>query len=635
MGYSFLEPIKVGPHTLRNRIIKPAMAEYICNEDGTISDQFVEFYRRIAKGGAALIVPGISLLDDTQHEPPFFRGTKNPHLYDEKFIPGLRRVIDAVHEEGALIMFQVWHSGCYVTPGGLISMINEFSTEQIHDLEKKFLKATEIVKAAGADGVEFHMAHTYFASQLLSPTFNKRTDEYGCDTIENATRFAREVIEQINEKYCDDTFTCIVKLQGSDFTEDGITPDRAGQAAAILEKAGAKMFTVNAGGALVGYNYMSDNGHQPEGWKADFAATVKKYVSVPVAATGNIRHPDYIHQLIRDGRCDVVAMGREFYADPDWVRKCEEGREQELRYCVSCLYCFTQVPDDDSVPGCTVNPYCKCERAVPELRKDGAGRTVAVIGAGPSGLEAAVVLAERDFKPVIFERKNYLGGLVDLATVPPHKSKLRWIIDYYERQIRRLDIEVRLSCEATVEKLKEIEPYAVFVATGTDEVVPGRIPGIFGDNVYRVRDVLEKKVSFRGKKIAIIGGGMTGIETAHFLALKNNDVTVIEMLPEKTLPIADKLSFGDAFTDGVKIHYEHQLMNIEPDGINVKDLKTDTEKKIDVDAVILSMGIRPNMTLPNAVKENFENVIFVGDANKLGKIPNNIRSGADAAAALK
>lgn len=128
---------------------------------------------------------------------------------------------------------------------------------------------------------------------------------------------------------------------------------------------------------------------------------------------------------------------------------------------------------------------------------------------------------------------------------------------------------------------------------------------------------------------------MTGIETAHFLALKNNDVTVIEMLPEKTLPIADKLSFGDAFTDGVKIHYEHQLMNIEPDGINVKDLKTDTEKKIDVDAVILSMGIRPNMTLPNAVKENFENVIFVGDANKLGKIPNNIRSGADAAAALK
>jgi pyruvate/2-oxoglutarate dehydrogenase complex dihydrolipoamide dehydrogenase (E3) component len=194
---------------------------------------------------------------------------------------------------------------------------------------------------------------------------------------------------------------------------------------------------------------------------------------------------------------------------------------------------------------------------------------------------------------------------------------------------------VRLSCEATVEKLKEIEPYAVFVATGTDEVVPGRIPGIFGDNVYRVRDVLEKKVSFRGKKIAIIGGGMTGIETAHFLALKNNDVTVIEMLPEKTLPIADKLSFGDAFTDGVKIHYEHQLMNIEPDGINVKDLKTDTEKKIDVDAVILSMGIRPNMTLPNAVKENFENVIFVGDANKLGKIPNNIRSGADAAAALK
>ena len=631
MRYSFLEPINVGPFTLRNRIIKPAMAEYICHEDGTVSSQFIEFYRGIARGGASLIVPGIVPLDDTVTQPPTFMGTKNTRLTDEKFLPGLRKAVEAVHAEGARIMFQLWHSGCYVTPDGLRSMLNDLTREQIHRLEDKFLQAARLVKRSGADGVEFHMAHTYLASQFLSPYFNKRTDEYGADTVENATRFAKEVIERVSAECCDDTFGLIVKLQGSDFVEGGITPHWAGQAAGILEKAGAQMFTVNAGGALVGYEYMSDNGHQPEGWKVDLATVVKEYVSVPVAASGNIRHPDYMHQLIRDGKCDMIALGRELLADPEYVNKCAQGRENELRYCVSCLYCFTQVPGDGSVPGCTVNPYCKCEQVRPELKQNGGGRVVAIVGAGPSGLEAAVVLAQRGFKPVIFEKQPYLGGLVDLAAVPPHKGRLSWIIDYYARQLRRLSVEVRLSTEATVENLRALHPYAVFLASGTDEVVPGKIPGIRGENVFRVRDVLARKVSFQNKTLAVIGGGMTGVETAHLLALQGNRVTVVEMMPEKPLPIADKLSFGDAFRDGVEIHYEHQLMDIQTDGIRVKDLRQGQEKTWKVDAVILSMGIRPNTAFTEEIQKHFDRVVLVGDAGKLGKIPDNLRSGAEAA----
>lgn len=633
MHYSFLEPIQVGPFTLRNRVIKPAMAEYICNDDGTISDQFVEFYREIAKGGAALIVPGISVSDPKDRlGKSVFRGARNPFLYDEKFIPGLKKAVDAVHGEGALMMFQAWNSGAAVTENGLVSMVSDYTKEDLAEIKEGYVKAARIVKAAGADGVEIHIAHTYLLSQFLSPRFNKRTDEYGCDTIENATRFAVEIMNIIREELCDDTFCMIVKLNGmDDFKENGITPAWAGQAAQIFEKAGAQLFTVNAGGALVGYNYMSDNGHQPEGWKVHIAQEVKNYVTVPVAASGNIRHVDYAHQLIKDGRCDMIAMGRTLLAEPEWVRKVEEGREDELRNCLSCLYCFTRVPADGSIPGCCVNPYCKCEAVKPELIKNGEGRKVAVVGAGPSGLEAAVILAERGFKPILFERNSYLGGLVDLASVPPHKSKLRWLIDYYERQLRRLKVEVHLSTEAAPELLKEIDPYAVVLATGTNEVAPGRIPGITEDIVVKVRDILDEKPRIKNKNIVIIGGGMTGMETAHYLALKDNNVTVVEMMPKKGLPIADNLSLADAMEDGAKFLYETKLSSIGKDKVVVEDVPTGEVRELPADMVILSMGIRPDVSLKESIEGMFDRVITVGDCNTLGRIPTNIRSGAEAA----
>lgn len=635
MAYSFLEPVKVGPFTLRNRIIKPAMAEYICHDDGTVSDQFIAFYRNIAKGGAALIVPGISVLDETETTPPTFQGARNPHLTDKKYLPGLRKAVSAVHEEGALIMFQLWQSGSVVTEAGLKSKINDFTLEELAELKGKFVKAAGLVKESGADGVEFHMAHTYLASQMLSPYFNWRTDQYGADTIENATRFARECIEEITKKYCDDRFTLIVKLNADDFTDGGITPGWAGQAAAILEKAGAQMFTVNAGGALVGYNYMSDNGHQPEGWKVHLAETVKQYVSVPVAASGNIRHPDYVHQLIRDKRCDIVAMGRTLLADPDWVRKCEEGREDELRYCISCLYCFTPVPEDDSIPGCSVNPYCKCERSKPEPRRDGAGRTVAVIGAGPAGLEAAVVLGERGFHPILLERRPYLGGLVALAAVPPHKRKLQWLIDYYARQLRRLDVDVRLSTEATVELLKELKPYAVFVAAGSQEMIPAKIPGIGQSHVYTARAILEGRVRLTHQNIVVIGGGLTGVETAHLLSLKGNRVKVLELLPEKKLSIADSLSHADARRDGVELLYEHSLAEVKEQSVVVKAVHGEETFEIPADAVVLAMGIVQDRLFCDTVKAIFPNTVLIGDCSTPGRIPTSIRSGAEAAYRLQ
>ena len=625
MKYSFLEPIKFGPITLKNRIIRPAVAEFIANADGTINQQYIEYYRNVARGGIALITPGIAVVDETA---PFV-GVRQPFLTDRKFIPGLKKVVDAVHGEGAKITFQLWHAGHIMIDGLPVAMVNDFTKEDIERLKQKYYIAAKHCKEAGADGVEYHIAHTYLPCQFMSPYFNKRTDEYGSDTIENAMRFSIECIDMIREGLCDEHFVITAKINGDDFVEGGTTPEWAAQGAKLLEKAGVVMITVNGGGAITGREFMSDNGKQPEGWKVHLAETVKNQVSIPVAASGSIRHPQFVHEIIAQGRCDLVALGRGTIAEPEWVRKVLEDREDEMRYCISCLYCFNPIALDGSESCCSVNPYAKCEFVQPELIRNGNGRKVAVIGAGPAGLEAAATLAERGFSPVIFERKPYIGGLVEIAKVPPHKTKFAWMIEYYEKQLKRLDVEVRLSTPATIEAIEEVAPYAVIAATGSDEIVPP-IPGIGSKNVIHVRELLEKRVQETGKDVVVIGAGMTGIEAAYYMASMGNKVKVIEILPPPVgLSLADSLTFRDTKRAGVEFYFEHSLQKIMNGNVLVKNILTNEEILMSADMVVLSLGIRPNTELYDELKEKFNRIYKVGDCSDLGKIAQAVRSGSN------
>jgi 2,4-dienoyl-CoA reductase-like NADH-dependent reductase (Old Yellow Enzyme family)/thioredoxin reductase len=632
MKYKFLEPIKIGPITLKNRILRPAVAESICNVDGTVTEQYVEYYRNVARGGVALITPGISVIDDTA---PYI-SYKQPFLTNEKFIPGLKKVVDAVRREGAKITFQLWHSGQFILNGKPHAIVNNLSNEDIEILKQKYYNAARICKEAGADGVEYHIAHNYLPSQFMSKYFNKRTDKYGSDTIENAMRFSIECIDMIRVGLCNDAFVITVKLTGNDFIEGGITPEWAAQGAKLLEKAGVVLITVNAGGAITGYEYMSDNGRQPEGWKVHLAEAVKREVSIPVAASGNLRNPQYVHEIIAQGKADMIAVGRGTIAEPEWVKKTAEDREDEMRYCISCLYCLgSRVPEDGSHSGCTVNPYAKCEFVQPNLVKDGNKRKVAIIGAGPAGLEAAVTLAERGFTPVIYEKKSYLGGQIEIAKVPPFKTKLKWMIEYYEKQIKRLGIEVHMSTEVTVATIEQLNPYAVIVATGSKEIIPA-VPGIDAEHVIKVRNLLEKRFDARGKNIVVVGAGMTGIEAAHYMLQKGNKVDVIDMLPALTgLSITEKLTLRDAKLAGVNIHLSRRLEKINSDNIQVTDLTINKEITMPADFVVLSLGVQPNAKLYNDLKLKFENVYKIGDCDKVGEIIDAVRGGSDAAYALK
>ncbi|MDR1043914.1 MAG: NAD(P)/FAD-dependent oxidoreductase [Candidatus Adiutrix sp.] len=630
--YSFLEPIQIGPLTLRNRVVLGAMAKYLCSDDGFITDEYCAHYARIAEGGCSLITPGIMVIDPQWP----YKSQRQPYLSDDKYIPGIRKFAVAVHRHGAKAVCQLWHPGLAGTmtkdsPG---LDLNDFSLDQIEHIQEQYFQAARRCREAGADGVDFHMAHTYLPSQFLSPYFNRRTDRYGSNTIENATRFSVDCIGRIKRELCrDNDFIITSKINGSDFIKGGTTPPWAAQAAALLEKAGVDMITVNGGGVLTKLIGMSDDGRQPEGWKIPFAETVKQAVTIPVAGSGSLRHPQYVDSVIRAGKCDLVSLARGLFAEPDWVGKCAAGREKELRCCISCMFCFTPVAS--GLAGCSVNPFAKRELARKALVRDGAGRRVAVVGAGPSGLEAAVTLAERGFAPVIFEKEKYIGGLVALAKLPPNKVKLGWMIDYYRAQIERLGIEVLLETKFSKDILEQFKPYAVVVAAGSRECRPP-IDGLDGEAVVTVRDVLKNHQRLTGKKIVILGGGLTGLETARLLFHQGNEVTVLEMLPlNPQANIETRLAVEDARAAGITLKTEHQVKKVSPGRVLALDITAGREIAFEADLVVLSLGIISNRSVMDEIGGDMENIHLIGDAATPGKISSAVQAGSDIGYGLK
>lgn len=379
-----LEPIKIGNMELRNRVVLSAMAKYFCT-NGYIGREYCEYYRNIAHGGTALIIPGIMCV-----EPKWYGQHEQPFLNDDKYIPGLKMAIYAVHEEGAKFACQLWMPGHlpytqedYPEENGQkIAAVNYIPREMIPELQQKYVDAAVRCAKAGTDAIEWHMAHNYLPEQFYSPYFNHRTDEYGAQNVENAMRFSVEVIDRI--KAACPGVEVIAKMNGSDFHEGTASMQWLGDAAVILEQHGVSMITVNGGGVISRLTGMSADGNEEEGWKVPFAEVVKKRVSIPVAACGSLRHPDYIDSIIEAGKCDLVALGRQLFAEPEFCNKIAEGREDELKFCVSCMHCLTKTKFGPNQPGCTVNPRGRREFCIPrELNVNGDGLPVAVVGAGP------------------------------------------------------------------------------------------------------------------------------------------------------------------------------------------------------------------------------------------------------------
>ena len=324
---------------------------------------------------------------------------------------------------------------------------------------------------------------------------------------------------------------------------------------------------------------------------------------IPVAATGVIRDPAYAEKILTDDDVDFVAMGRSWLADPQWGEKAISGRDEDIRKCLGCMYCF--------------------ETAGNNLISGG---SVVVVGGGPAGLEASMILAKRNFHVVLFEKRERLGGQMYLASLPPHRAKMGNFILYAEKQLKDLGVEIHLNEEATADKIRALSPYAVFLTTGSVPVLPRSIPGIDRPNVYVAEDVLTERVRFSGRKIAVIGGGLTGMETAEYLQTGGNEVFEVEMV-DAMGAVGFPLMIMDATSSlaklGVRTMPGHKLLEIRENSILLED---NAGYRIEeaCDAVIVALGVRAQNTLEEALKPDMK-VFTAGDAKRGGRrIPDAI-----------
>lgn len=639
---------KIGNMKTKNRIVMTAMGNHLANTDGSVSEGDIAFYGARAKGGVGLIITECAIVDGARGKG----NTQQISVADDRFIPGLIRLAQEIHKYDSKVVVQIYHPGrqgisaingnlpmpapseveCRAVRQPTVAM----TTEEVAAMVEKFIQAAVRVKAAGIDGVEVHGAHGYLINQFLSPYTNLREDRYG-GSFENRLRFLEEIVLGIRQR-CGEDYPLIVRLSVDEFLETTGQPEKGlrledgVKIAQHLEKLGVDAIDVSSG-IYESMNVAWEPFSFEQGWKVHLAEAVKQAVAVPVIGVAVFRDPDYAEEALSAGKLDFIGSARQHYADPEWSNKSKAGQVGDLRKCISCLHCMETLMNADLSPipcQCAINIQSGRELDYGVFKENGAGRTVAIIGGGPAGLEAARVLALRKFKPVIFEKTGKLGGQLELANKPPKKEKINWLIAYLKNQVAKLNVEIKFNVSPTPDDLKKLNPYAIFIAHGSKAVMPESIPGIDGEAVFSYVEILNGKVKLTGKKVAVVGSGMAGIETAHFLAEGGNEVSLFEMADtigpglyfQYLIDIMDRIG-----KLGVKLYPNHKLVEIQNNTTIFETAEDGGKKEYPFDAVVIAVGAAPNSELTEEIQSQFERVYLLGDAVKVGKIRNALESG--------
>lgn len=623
------EPIQIGKTTVKNRIFMPPLSTNLADK-GYVTDALVEHYSNRARGGVGLIVTEVTTVEPTYTYLP-----GDMSIYDDSYIPGWKKLVDAVHKYDTKILSQLFHPAymAFPVPGTpqLIAPSNvgpyyaksaprAVTVEELHVLVRQFGEAALRFKKAGGDGVEIQCAHAHgLLGGFLTPLYNKRTDEYGGD-INGRLRLTLEVIREVR-KQCGDDFIIDVRISGDEYSEGGLTLNDMIYVSKQLEKEGVDFLHVSGGNTIKRGSSMPAPGTSPAP-HAHASEEIRKHVHIPVATVARINEPWVAEELIADGKADICMIGRANLCDSEFANKAREGRTDDIRPCIGCGRCLTGIMFGKPI-ACTVNPSVETN----DIDEADVKKKVLVIGGGPAGMEAAYVAKKRGHEVVLCEKENELGGLLRLAAVPISKQELCKVIKFMARRLNNEGIDVRTGCEVTPQMLEdEFKDYEIICSTGAK---PKEIEVFKQFKQTMTADDILSGRKFPGRKIVILGGGSVGCETADYLAPlvndifpANRDVTVIEMtgsLMTGEGGAAKSRLTQRLMSKGVKLLLNAQVKKVDESTITYEqDGEEHTIK--DADTLVFAVGYTPT-------KVEYENAHYIGDCDKVGNLKDAI-SGA-------